>query len=118
MLVLGGCTNESEGVSFNQQVLPVLKRHCVVCHMTSDTQGGLGLYPEHHPSLVSAPSNQSKLMLVEPGSIENSYLYHKLMNTQLSAGGEGASMPYQRDALSPADIETIRLWIQEGAKRN
>ena len=86
--------------------------------MTGDTQGDLSLHPEPYLSLVSAPSSQSQLMLVQPGSVENSYLYHKLIDTQLTVGGEGAGMPYQRDGLAEADIEIIRRWIMQGAKRD
>ena len=116
LLAIVACSKSPQEVSFNQQVLPILKRNCVICHMTGDTQGNLGLHPEPYLALVSAPSSQSRLVLVEPGSIENSYLYHKLMDTQASVGGEGSLMPYQRDALAQADIDIIRRWIIEGAQ--
>jgi len=86
--------------------------------MTGDTQGDFSLHPEPYLSLVSAPSSQSQLVLVQPGSVESSYLYHKLVDTQLAVGGEGAGMPYQRDGLAPADIDIIHRWIMQGAKRD
>ena len=118
LLVLAACSKAPGEVSFDLEVLPILKRNCVICHMTGDTQGDFSLHPEPYLSLVSAPSSQSQLVLVHPGSVENSYLYHKLVDTQLAVGGEGAGMPYQRDGLAPVDIDIIHRWIMQGAKRD
>lgn len=107
-----------EDISFNQGVLPILKRHCIICHMAGGAQGEFSLYPDPYENLVAAGSKQSRFLQVKPGSVEDSYLYHKLVDTHLSVGGEGASMPYQRDLLESADIEIIRGWILQGAKRN
>ena len=111
-------SQSTTGVSFDREVLPILKRHCVICHMAGDTQGNFGLHPEPYLSLVSAPSGQSQLKVVEPGSLEDSYLYHKLMGTQASVGGEGTHMPYQRELLTKTDIDIISRWIIEGAKQD
>lgn len=108
----------AEGVSFSEDVLPVLKRHCVICHLPGDEQGELSLHPDAYGNLASAPSSQSPLVRVKPRSAESSYLYHKLKGTQDAVGGSGALMPFQRDALDEAQIEMIRLWIEQGAKRN
>lgn len=105
-------------VSFNEQVVPLLKRHCVMCHMAGGAQGKFSLYPGPYLNIVAAPSSQSKLSQVEPGSLQNSYLFHKLTGTHIKAGGSGASMPYQRDSLPKTDIVTIRQWIKQGAKDN
>ena len=118
LLVLVACSKAPGEVSFDLEVLPILKRNCVICHMTGDTQGDFSLHPEPYLSLVSAPSSQSQLVLVQPGSVESSYLYHKLVDTQLAVGGEGAGMPYQRDGLAPVDIDIIHRWIMQGAKRD
>jgi hypothetical protein len=55
---------------------------------------------------------------VEPGSPDKSYLYIKLIDTGESAGGSGLLMPIQQPPLDQDQIETIRLWIAQGAKQN
>lgn len=101
-------------VAFGSQVVPILDRHCVSCHVEGGELGGLSLYPDPWARLVGVTSNQSALKLVEPGSPEKSYLYLKLLSTQESAGGSGLRMPPQQP-LPAADLETIRRWIQQGA---
>jgi len=111
-------TTGSERASFEKDVLPILNRHCVMCHVPGAEQGGLGLYPDAWSRLVDIPSKQSSLVLVDPGSPDSSYLYIKLIETGESVGGSGLLMPIQQPPLNPDQIETIRLWIEQGATRN
>ena len=117
-LAVASCASSAEVVSFNEDVLPILNRHCVMCHLPGAEQGELGLYPDAWSQLVGVPSIQSPLSRVEPGSPDRSYLYIKLVGTQETAGGTGLQMPFQQDPLDPAQIEAIRLWIEQGAKQN
>jgi len=105
-------------ISFEAQLLPLLNRNCAVCHMGEGAQGDFSLYPEPYRALVAAKSKQSDLPLVTPGSVESSYLYHKLMGTHREAGGSGALMPFQRDALSEQQLNAVSQWIAAGAKNN
>jgi mono/diheme cytochrome c family protein len=118
VLVLAGCESSQPGPGFEQRVVPILNRHCVMCHMVDGAQGELSLYPQPHAALVGTASTQSDLLLVAPGDVEGSYLYHKLVDTHLRVGGEGDSMPYQRDLLQTADIDVIEQWIVQGARDN
>lgn len=87
-----------------------------MCHVEGAELGGLKLYPDAWTQLVGVTSTQSPLKLVEPGSPDRSYLYAKLMGTQVTAGGSGLRMPAQ--PLGAEELETIRRWIAEGAKRD
>ncbi len=115
ILVLAGCDSAPSGPSFSREIVPLLKRHCVMCHMEGGAQGGLSLHPQAHKKLVDVPSAQSNLPLITPGSAQDSYLYHKLRGSHLDVGGSGDSMPYQRDLLDAADLELIQQWIAHGA---
>lgn len=106
----------ADAVDFAARVTPILDRHCVACHVEGAELGGLRLYPDAWERLVGAPSTQSALKLVEPGSPERSYLFLKLQGTHDKAGGTGLRMPPQQ-ALGPEDLETIRQWIMQGAGR-
>jgi hypothetical protein len=105
-------------VSFNSDVVPILSKNCVMCHLPGAEQAGLILYPDPWTQLVGVASTESPLKRVESGSPEKSYLYVKLIGTQEQVGGSGLRMPFQQDALGPADLETIRKWIEQGAKLN
>ena len=115
MFGLAGCEVSQPGPGFEQVIVPLLDRHCVMCHMSEGAQGQLSLYPQPHAELVGVASSQSELLLVAPGDIEASYLYHKLVGSHLSVGGEGDSMPYQRALLETEDIKAFEQWIAQGA---
>ncbi len=116
--LLASCSSGADIISFNEEVLPILNRHCVLCHLPGAEQADLSLYPDAWSQLVQTPSSQSALLLVEPGSPGKSYLYLKLIGTQETVGGAGLQMPFQPNSLDPGQIETIRLWIEQGAKQN
>ena len=118
LFTVAGCESSRPGPGFEQVIVPILNRHCVMCHMTDGAQGGLSLHPQPHAALVGVASTQCALLLVAPGDVESSYLYHKLVGSHLGVGGEGASMPYQRDLLQGNDIDAIRQWIAQGAHDN
>lgn len=50
---------------------------------------------------------------VVPGKPDSSFLVAKL--TGILSPGEGARMPQDQDPLSDADIQAIKIWIQNGA---
>ncbi len=111
-------TAHAGSVSFEKDVVPILNSYCVMCHLPGGEQGGLSLYPDAWSELVGIPSKQSPLLQVEPGSPDKSYLYIKLIDSGESAGGSGLLMPIQQPPLDQDKIETIRLWIAQGAKQN
>jgi hypothetical protein len=117
-LVLVGCESQNSGPSFKQAVVPVLNRHCVMCHMNEGAQGELSLHPQPYAALVDVMSSQSDMLLVAPGDVQASYFYHKLQGSHLDVGGEGESMPYQRALLAEEDLNTVAQWIAQGANNN
>ena len=118
VLVAFFSTVQAGSVSFEKDVMPILNSYCVMCHLPGGAQGGLSLYPDAWSELVGVPSKQSPLLQVEPGSADRSYLYIKLIDSGESVGGSGLLMPIQQPPLDPDQIETIRLWIKQGAEQN
>jgi hypothetical protein len=118
VLVVLSSTAQADIISFEKDVLPILNNYCVMCHLPGGAQGELSLYPDAWSELVGVPSRQSQLMQVEPGSPDRSYLYIKLIDTGESVGGSGLLMPVQQAPLDPGQVETIRLWIEQGAEKN
>jgi len=117
-LLLASCLSGAETVSFSEDVLPILNQYCVMCHIPGAEQAELVLYPDAWSQLVGISSSQSELVRVEPGNPGKSYMYLKLIGTQETGGGSGLQMPFQQSPLDPAQIEAIRLWIEQGAKKN
>lgn len=58
---------------------------------------------------IGAPA----LVRIAPGSVDSSYLWHKLKNTQLDVNGAGFQMP--AGGLPQADLDKIQAWIEAGA---
>jgi len=118
LMLMGGCQPAVELTSFDQEVMPLFNRHCAVCHMGDGAQGEFSFYPLPYQSMVGVKSVQSPLALIEAGSAEASYVYHKMMGTQQAVNGSGAGMPYQRELLGETELAMVRQWIDEGANEN
>jgi hypothetical protein len=118
LLSLAATVVSADTVSFRADVLPLLTTRCVMCHVEGAEQGNLSLYPDAWAQLVGVPSTESPLKRVEPGAPDRSYLYLKVLGTHLDAGGSGLRMPFQQDPLSPAELELLRKWIEQGAVRD
>ena len=65
-------------------------------------------------NIVNKPSSQG-LDYIEPGDPDRSYLYKKITG---AAGISGARMPRGAAPLSQATIDSIRVWIENGALNN
>lgn len=107
----------AHGASFENDVLPVLQRECVACHMAGDEPGNLSLVPgKAFATLTTQRSATADMALVQPGAPERSYLLHKLEGTHLDAGGSGMRMPMGLPPLDAATIGLFRAWIEAGAR--
>ena len=91
-----------EWVSFREQVAPIFQRHCVACHNPRNPQGRYNM--ANHAAILS-PGESGPA--IEPGDAELSLLFQLI---------EDGSMPYDADPLPEADVETIRRWIDSGAR--
>ena len=60
----------------------------------------------------NSSSAGANMAWVQPNSLGGSYLLHKVSGTQASVGGAGNQM----GSLSAQDIDTIRMWILNGAQ--
>lgn len=90
------------------------------CHSSASASEQLSLADgEAFDNLVNVDAAQvSSLKRVDPSDPDNSYVIHKLEGTHTSAGGSGAQMPKDANALSDEQINAIREWIENGADDN
>jgi len=121
-----GVGTDGTTVSFFADVAPILQTTCAPnCHQVGGEWPTLELMDSPWFSLVGVPSGQNSLMnYVEPGSLDNSYLWHKINGTMIENGGSGLMMPKAKvgqtepDELTPEQFEIIAVWILEGAPNN
>ena len=109
---LTACARE-EAVSFSQDVKPIIDKNCLACH----EEGGEGFEASGFsmltyddlmkgtnfgPMIISGDSAGSNMIVLMEGRADPSI-----------------SMPHgTMDPVRKADIETLRLWVDQGAKNN
>ena len=99
-------------VSYADDVTPILHKHCAECHLPG--QAGAEATEFMVDSYESVLSDTRFGPVVDPGSAKTSSLYNMVTgNTNLAV-----TMPHGRDPLSAEEIETIRVWIENGAVEN
>jgi len=106
-----GCMGASP--SFANDVTPILGN----CGASEYCHGGL-LQPWPYSSLVNVPSSNGcdAGVLVLPGSIEDSYLMHKLTGVGMCPGT--SQMPKDEPPLPESQITLVADWICAGALNN
>ncbi len=110
-----GVPDPDSGATLSGHVQPILDTRCATagCHGEIAPAAGLDLTAgASRDNLLEIASTQNPdLSLVTPGNPTNSYLMTKLT----SDGFAGKQMPLGANALSPEEIDVIKLWISYGA---
>jgi hypothetical protein len=112
VLALSGCARE-EAVSFSRDVKPIIDQNCLACHRLGGegfqasgfsmvTYDDLMKGTKFGPMIISGDSAGSNMVVLMEGRADPSI-----------------SMPHgAMEPVKKADIEIIRLWIDQGAKNN
>jgi hypothetical protein len=97
-------SSADEGPVFEKDVLPIFTKYCFNCHGKSSPQLGLDL----RTARLTMRGSQNGAVIV-PGSPEKSLLWTKISTRE---------MPLAQFKLTPSDaeIETVRKWIEAGAR--
>ena len=109
---LTACARE-EAISFAQDVKPIIDKNCLACHK----EGGEGFEAsgfsmvtyddlmkgtKFGPMIISGDSAGSNMIVLMEGRADPSI-----------------SMPHgSMDPIRKAEIDTVRIWIDQGAKNN
>ncbi|MBE0627700.1 MAG: hypothetical protein IH606_23145 [Burkholderiales bacterium] len=110
LLATAACS--PSGVSYSKEVQPILSKNCSECHAPGkEGYAASGLDTTNYASLMKGGKFGP---LVKPGDALSSSL------NMLVEGRAHASirMPHGRAKLPDADIETLKVWVNEGAKNN
>jgi WD40 repeat protein len=101
-------TANAAAVSFQRDVLPILRARCQGCHQPARAEGGVDL--TSRAGLLA--ESESGLAAVVPGDLEASEIL-----AQITPDAEGhALMPKEGKPLSAQEIDTIKRWIAAGAE--
>jgi hypothetical protein len=105
-----------DGASFETSVQPFINMACN-CHQSDPLMAPFSLKKgEAYKAIVNVPSSQvTSMMLVKPGSTQESYLWHKVNGTFLEVGGSGMIMPFTIP-LNETEKKIFESWILAGAK--
>jgi hypothetical protein len=109
-LALSGCAPSN--VSYSKDVQPILSKNCAECHAPGkEGYVASGLDVTSYQSLMKGGKFGP---LVKPGDSLSSSL------NMLVEGRAHPSirMPHGRAKLPDADIEILKVWVNEGAKNN
>jgi len=104
LAVLPAAAQAGREVSFDKEVKPMLEARCVKCHGPAMQMGKLDLR-----NRAAALSGGEKGPGLLPGNSAQSILFKRV------AGLEKPAMPMD-GKLTDAEVETLRLWIEQGAQ--
>ncbi|HZH13532.1 MAG TPA: hypothetical protein VE057_04130 [Archangium sp.] len=104
------------GDTWAARVLPILQSNCGGCHGGENPQGGLNLLGTSHEvyeRLVLKPSLQKPtLNLIQPGSLDKSYLVLKLTGDGSIVGSRMPINPLNGNSPLPeAERQSIENWV-------
>lgn len=88
---------------FEQDVLPILKAHCLKCHDRQEPEGGLNL-----SAAASVSKGSDTGPVVIQGFAEKSVLFQKIASRTMPP-------PKEKDPLNDQQIAVVRNWIDGGA---
>ena len=111
-LLMAACGGEP-AVSFSQDVEPIIDKNCIECHQAGG-QGELasGFNMTTYESLMKGARFGPMIIA---GDVEGS----NMLVLMEGRADPSISMPHgQQKSIPDADIQTIRLWIKQGAKNN
>jgi len=112
VLSLAGCERGDPPVSYSADVQPILAQHCLDCHRPGDeghNKSGFGIESygalmkgtNFGPVVISGDSFNSNLIVLVEGRADPSI-----------------TMPHGGQRLGENEIETLKVWIDQGASDN
>jgi len=113
---LAACEKKAEQqlqkVTYADNVDPIMQKHCAECHLAGRRGAeASGFLMDSYESIMQGTRFGP---VVDPGAALSSSLY-------LLVSGKGKltiDMPHGKDPLGADEIETIRVWIENGAVEN
>jgi WD40 repeat protein len=93
------------GQTFSKDIAPIISENCIGCHASSVKMGGLDL-----DTMEGIQAGGKHGTVLVSGNADGSRLY------RMVAGKMSPAMPLSGKPLAAGEIETIKKWIDAGAK--
>ena len=108
---MAGVPTPSSRVDYNRDIRPILSEKCYACHGPDHQTRKAGLRLDQRADAFQAL--KSGAFALVPGDVSKSELVHRVTTTD-----PDDLMPPVKSGkkLSPAQVELLRRWVQEGAK--
>lgn len=100
----GSAKPSSTAVTYQDHVLPLLRKHCLNCHNPDKATSDLNI-TTYQALMTGGASGEA----VKPGSPDQSLLY------RLMAHQDEPKMPPKGPRVSDAELSLIKQWIERGA---
>ncbi len=97
---------EDKPIDFNRDVQPILQARCESCHGSEEREGGLRFLTRK--DLLNRNDSGEPAVIV--GDASKSELIRRIK------ADESERMPPEGTSLTSAEIETLKRWVQQGAK--
>jgi predicted nucleic acid-binding Zn-ribbon protein len=101
-------TDAAKKVTFEDDVKPILRQHCLNCHSQSDKRGGLAM--DSYGALMEGGGSGE--VVYDDGDAETSRLW------QLVNHDDTPVMPPSQPKLPAEQLQVIRAWIEGGILEN
>ena len=110
LLFLSPLVAAEDKVDFNRSVLPILSSHCYPCHGPDAKKRKARLRLDQRESATR--KNRSGGQAIAPGDVKASELLKRIAATD----DERMPPPDEGKALSGAQVQILKAWIDEGAE--
>ncbi|MEZ5326837.1 MAG: PSD1 and planctomycete cytochrome C domain-containing protein [Verrucomicrobiales bacterium] len=108
-MLMFSARTEAGKIQFNEDIRPVLNKHCVSCHGGVKKAGNLSFLARHS----ALAKGKSGLHAIIPGDAANSHILERIV----SPDPDEHMPPVEHGpALSAEEVATLRQWIAEGAE--
>src|SRR3954471_2089882 len=97
---------DAKNPTYDDDVMPIVKQSCMNCHGNEKQKGGLNL-----ATYASMLQGGSSGVVVTPGNPGKSRIY------TLAAHLDEPKMPPQGNKIADAQLATLKLWVEQGAKQ-
>jgi hypothetical protein len=98
---------DGKNPNFNDDIVPVLRQHCMNCHGNDKQRGGLNVAT--YTAMMAGGSSGNVLTAGDP---------NKSRLFTLTAHTEEPKMPPNAAKIPQPQIDLMKLWIEQGAKEN
>ena len=107
MLLLALLLGEANPPDFKRDIIPIFEEYCLGCHASGMRMGSFEC--DTHAGVMRGATHGA---VVVPGNASESRLYLTLL------GKITPAMPMNNRSLTKQELDTIRRWIDSGAKES